>query len=177
MIVVAPLHEVADVMAQRRPSHVITLVSPQGPTAALDHDGPRLRLTFHDIAEPLPDLTPPTRADVERVLAFTRSWDAARPMLIHCWAGVSRSPAVAYIVACDRAPPGEEARLAAELRAAAPFATPNPLLIGLADQVLNRSGAMAAAIGRIGRGAETASGSTFVLAPARSGAGRRIAGR
>ena len=162
-LIVSPLHEVGAVLATRRPSHLVTLGSPGGPVADVDHAGPRLRLAFHDVAAPRPGLTPATAGDVERLLAFARGWDGNQPMLIHCWAGVSRSPAAAYVVACDRAPPGAETRLAARLRAAAPFATPNPLLIALADRLLRRGGAMIAAIDAIGRGAEVGLGSSFAL--------------
>ena len=170
-LIVSPLHEVGTVLATRRPSHLVTLGSPGGPVANVRHAGPRLRLAFHDIAAPRPGLTPATVDDIERLLAFARGWTGDRPMLVHCWAGVSRSPAAAYIIACDRAPPGEEARLAANLRAAAPFATPNPLLVALADRLLRRGGAMVEAIGAIGRGAEVGLGSSFTFgACARPGA-------
>ena len=162
-IVVAPLHEVRAVLAARRPSHLVTLGSPDGPVAEVRHAGPRLRLLFHDIAAPRDGLTAATRGDVERLLAFAREWDGSQPLLIHCWAGVSRSPAAAYAVACSRATAGQEARLAAELRAAAPFATPNPLVVALADSLLGRDGAMVAAIAAIGRGAEVGLGTSFEL--------------
>lgn len=163
ILIVSPLHEVSAVLAAWRPSHLVTLGSPGGPAAEIDHPGPYLRLAFHDIAAPRPGLTTAATEHVERLLTFARDWDGGQPMLIHCWAGVSRSPAAAYIVACDRALPGDEARLAAGLRAAAPFATPNPLLIALADRVLGRGGAMIAAISAIGRGAEVGLGSSFTF--------------
>ena len=94
-LIVSPLHEVGAVLATRRPSHLVTLGSPGGPVADVDHAGPRLRLAFHDVAAPRPGLTPATAGDVERLLAFARGWDGNQPMLIHCWAGVSRSPAAA----------------------------------------------------------------------------------
>ena len=162
-IIVAPLHEVRSVLAARRPSHLVTLGSPDGPTAEVRHAGPRLRLLFHDVAAARDGLTPATAGDIERLLAFARGWDAGQPLLIHCWAGVSRSPAAAYAIACARAQAGEEARLAAALRAAAPFATPNPLVVALADGLLGRDGAMIEAISAIGRGAEIGLGSSFEL--------------
>ncbi len=51
-------------------------------------------------------------------------------MLVHCWAGVSRSMAAAYILLCDRLGPGTEARDRAGHRARrAPHAYPNPLMV------------------------------------------------
>ena len=74
-------------------------------------------------------------------------WDRAAPMLIHCFAGVSRSTASAYIAACAL-----ERRIATStrsrqrLRAASPTATPNARFVALADARLQREGRMSAAI-------------------------------
>jgi len=142
---------------------VIGLASPGAEIAAIPEGVEQLQLTFHDIAGPQPGLQPVTAADVERLLGFAESWPATAPLLIQCWAGVSRSPAAAYAVGCAIRGAGEEAALAAALRRAAPFATPNRRLIALADAALGRDGRMIAAIAAIGRGAETSTGATFSL--------------
>lgn len=163
-LIVAPLHEVAGLMQRHQPSHLICLASP-GPVEALMIEPPphRLDLRFNDIAEPRAGLTPPGEADVVALLAFADSWDGTRPLLIHCWAGVSRSTAAAYVIACARSKPGREAEWAERLRAAAPSATPNPLIVALADRQLKRDGAMSRSVAAIGRGAETAWGAPFEL--------------
>jgi predicted protein tyrosine phosphatase len=74
--------------------------------------------------------------------------------VIHCWAGVSRSTAAAFITACALAPERPEAEIADALRAASPMATPNARLVAVADEMLGREGRMIAAVGRIGRGAD-----------------------
>lgn len=162
-LVICPLHEVQNGLSLWRPSHVVTLASPGAEQAQIPAGPARLSLIFNDIAEPQPGLQAPAAEDVARLMAFARDWPRAQPMMIQCWAGVSRSPAAAYIVACMLSAPGTEARLAWTLRAAAPFATPNPRLVALADQVLNRGGTMVDAIAGIGRGAETSLGQTFAL--------------
>jgi predicted protein tyrosine phosphatase len=163
-LIVAPLHEVAGLAARHQPSHLISLASPGHVDAPLAKASPhRLDLRFNDIAEPREGLTTPTEADVAALLAFAASWDGARPLLIHCWAGVSRSTAAAYVIACDRTAPGREADWAVRLRSLAPTATPNPLMVALADRLLNRDGAMTRAVAAIGRGAETAWGQAFEL--------------
>jgi predicted protein tyrosine phosphatase len=165
ILLVCPLKEVEAVSAARQPSHVLSLLSPNGELPLwgdLPADRTRL-LQFHDIAEPRPDLTPPSEAMIRDLLAFGRSWDGGKPMLIHCWAGISRSTAAAYILACDRKPGAEEV-LAQALRTASPTATPNPLMIRLADSLLRREGHMVKAIAAIGRGAETDVGQPFELA-------------
>lgn len=164
-LIVCPLRHVGALVAARRPSHVMTLLSPD---AALP-DGVglpaarHLKLRFNDIAAPVDGLVPPDAAAVRAVAAFGAAWDARAPMLIHCSAGISRSTAAAYIVACLRAGPGHERDLALRLRARAPSATPNRLMIALADDLLGHGGRMAAAIHAIGRGADAFEGAPFDL--------------
>ncbi len=163
-LIVAPLHAVAGLMISRGPSHLISLASPGHVDVALPQPPlHRLDLRFNDIAEPRTGLVPPSEADIGALLAFAGTWDGAHPLLIHCWAGVSRSTAAAYAVACARTEPGREQDWAERLRAAAPTATPNPLIVALADRLLNRDGAMSRAVAAIGRGAETAWGEAFEL--------------
>lgn len=163
-VIVAPLHEAAGLLARHQPSHLISLASPghvdELPVVVPPH---RLDLRFNDIAEPRDGLVPPSEADVAALIDFAESWDGVRPLLVHCWAGVSRSTAAAYVVACARSDPGREQDWADRLRAVAPTATPNPLIVALADRHLNRKGAMISAIAAIGRGAETAWGAPFEL--------------
>ena len=60
---------------------------------------------------------------------------------MHCWFGVSRSPAAAYVAACALAPDQDEAAFAdSALRRAAPFATPNRRIVALGDALLAREG-------------------------------------
>lgn len=162
-LIVAPLHLAADAIARHGPSHVISLQSPAAESLPRPARAAWLPLTFHDIAEPRPGLTAVTVEQVEALLAFAAGWDAREPLLIQCWAGVSRSPAAAFVIACARSEPGLEADLAARLRAAAPFATPNSRIVSLADALLSREGRMSRAIAEIGRGADTSIGRTFSL--------------
>ncbi|AWN38519.1 tyrosine phosphatase family protein [Methylobacterium radiodurans] len=101
---------------------------------------------------------------VERIIAFVRAWPRERPLIIHCWAGISRSTAAAYIAACALRPERDEAEVARALRAASPSATPNPLFVALADRILGREGRMVAAIQAIGRGADAYEGAPFQFA-------------
>ncbi len=159
--VACPASRLAEAIERHQPSHVASLISPDA--EAPDIPGvARLVLRFNDIAEPREGLVAPDAAVIERLLAFA---DAAGEgtLLIHCFAGVSRSPAAAYLLACRRAAPGEEGRLAHALRAASPEATPNPLMVALADEALGRGGAMTAAIAAIGRGREAFEGALLVM--------------
>ncbi len=77
-----------------------------------------------DIVEPQDGHILPGEDHVERLLAFAGTWDRQRPMLIHCWAGISRSTAAAFITLCALRPERNEAALALALREASPSATP-----------------------------------------------------
>ena len=163
-LLVCPLSQVEAARALHRPSHLVSLLSPASAAEVWPvAEGLHLRLAFHDIAEPREGFTPPDAAVVARLPDFAAGWDAARPMLVHCWAGVSRSTAAAFVVACQRAPQRSEREIAQALRAAAPYATPNPLLVSLADAALGRGGRMSAAIAEIGRGADAFEGALFEL--------------
>ena len=146
-------------------SHLATLINAGTPVArppsiaAENH----LFLGFNDIAEPTAGLVAVTSAQVARFIDFVRTWDRARPMVIHCWAGVSRSTAGAYVAACALRPELDETVIATALRQRAPTATPNPRLVALADGVLGRDGRMIAAIQAIGRGADAYEGRPFTL--------------
>ncbi|MGO4836472.1 tyrosine phosphatase family protein, partial [Rhizobiaceae sp. 2RAB30] len=108
-------------------------------------------------------LTPPGRSHVGALLTFAQRWDRATPLVINCFAGISRSTAAAYIVAAALMPGRDEADLAQTLRKLSPSATPNLLLVGIADGLLQRDGRMVAAITAIGRGADAFEGKPFAL--------------
>ena len=122
-----------------------------------------LYLAVSDIVEPMPGQVLPDTTHLEDLLGFVHAWDRAEPMVIHCFAGVSRSTAAAYIAACALAPARDEFAIAKALRAASPTASPNARLIALADAALGRRGRMNEAIVSIGRGAECFEGTPFTL--------------
>ena len=165
-LLVCPLSQVETARTLHRPSHLVSLLSPSsvdGAWPVSEAGDAHLRLVFHDIARPRKGLVAPNSAKIAQLLDFAAAWDTSRPMLVHCWAGVSRSTAAAFVIACQRTPQRSEDEIAQALRAAAPYATPNPLMVRLADKALDRDGRMSAAIARIGRGADTFEGALFAL--------------
>jgi predicted protein tyrosine phosphatase len=100
-----------------------------------------LFLGFNDIVEPREGLTPPGEIHVRSVFAFADTWDRAQPMIVHCYAGISRSTAGAYMTSLYLNPDQDEMALAQELRRRSPSATPNIRLISIADDILGRKGA------------------------------------
>lgn len=164
-IIVTPLSAVEDTIRMHRPSRMVTLLSPEHMIETHPALGGErhLRLGVQDIVDPAAGNMPPAAHHVLQLLEFAREWDAQDPMLIHCWAGISRSTAAAYIIACDRAGPGSEAALAQILRTRSSRADPNRLLVRLGDDLLNRRGRMVDAVEAIGRGDVATEGYLFDL--------------
>ena len=122
-----------------------------------------LYIAMSDILEPQIGQVVPAKRHVHALLDFAHQWDRAEPMLIHCFAGVSRSTAAAFIAACALNPSRREAEIAHAIRLASPTATPNARLVAVADAMLERNGRMNAAIEAIGRGQECFEGVPFAL--------------
>ena len=162
---VCPLSAVETLVGQIRPSRLITLISEGFFVETPDGVAPdsHLRLIMHDIESPSPGLRLPSQSDVDKLLDFLETWDRSDPILIHCWAGVSRSTAAAYIVQCALNPDADEHALANRLRAKAPTASPNRRLVELADRRLRRDRRMIDAVEAIGRGDMTLEGHPFSL--------------
>jgi predicted protein tyrosine phosphatase len=105
----------------------------------------------------------PCESHVCDLIRFAREWDRQAPLLIHCWAGISRSTAAAFISLCALNPAGTEHDLAWVLRRASPTAYPNRLLVALADEALARNGRMVTAVEDIGRGRVAEEAEVFSL--------------
>lgn len=165
MIYVCPLSRIEETVARTGARRMVTLLTAGTEVVrpAVLAEADHLHLIMHDIVDEIADMTPPSDDHVAALLAFARSWDREAPMLIHCFAGVSRSTAAAYTVAAALAPARDELELARALRKASPTATPNSRIIAIADRLLGREGRMSAAIETIGRGADAMEGVPFRL--------------
>ncbi len=165
MIIVCPLHAAPALVLSSKASHAISLLSPESnwPEFPSLKAARHLKLSLHDITAHSPGLKPPGANDAQRLIDFIREWDASSPMLIHCWAGISRSTASAFTAMCMMRPDDDEVELAQELRDASASATPNQLLISHVDAILGRGGRMTEAIKAIGRGQDAYEGAPFQL--------------
>ena len=141
-----------DVVRARRPSHLLTLIDPSTAVERPDLVDPsrHLRLDVFDIVDPQDGYPAPDEAAVNKVLDFARTWDASAPMVVHCFAGISRSGASAYAIACERNPGVDEYDIARAMRRAASHAYPNRKIVALADDILGRGGRMVDAVEAIG---------------------------
>jgi predicted protein tyrosine phosphatase len=58
----------------------------------------------------------PVDQHIDDLLRFVRGWDRATPLVVHCWAGISRSTAGAFTTVCALAPHRTELSIAQALR-------------------------------------------------------------
>jgi predicted protein tyrosine phosphatase len=133
-------------------------------------EGNHLFVGINDIVEPQDGMILPAENHVEQIIDFARAWPREQPLVVHCYAGISRSTATAYISLCATDPDRDEREIAQALRIASRTATPNPLLIALADDLLDRKGRMVDAIAEIGRGEDAMEGVPFLIPLRISGA-------
>ena len=151
-LIVCSLSDMHGVVRQRRMPHLLTLIDPGTPVGQPlgVPESRHLRLDVDDIAAPMDGYRAPDMAAVVQLLEFSRTWDATAPMVVHCFAGISRSTASAFAIACQRNPDVAEEQIARALRQAASHAFPNRRIISLADDLLGRRGRMVEAIEAIG---------------------------
>ncbi|HEY9216866.1 MAG TPA: protein-tyrosine phosphatase family protein [Phenylobacterium sp.] len=163
ILIVCGLDRLPNVIAERRPSHVITLLDPASliDTPLGIQPERHLRLGVNDINEPAEGLVLPDETVVQQILEFGRTWDEQAPMVVHCWAGISRSTATAFALACERSPEKSELEIAQLLRRSAPHAWPNRRIVALADDMLGRGGRMVDAVDAIGDNGWVTSGVPF----------------
>ena len=160
---VCPLSRLPETVAATGASHVLTLVTPPAAPErpATIAEGCHAIVGVSDIAVATEGYTLATEDHVRAILDFVSAWPREKPMVIHCYAGISRSTAAAYIAACALDPTRDEAEAAADLRRVAPSATPNSRFVAIADRLLGRDGRMVSAIAAIGRGADAFEGTPF----------------
>ncbi|WP_336489652.1 tyrosine phosphatase family protein [Methylobacterium nigriterrae] len=163
---VCSLSRLPETVAATGASHVLTLINVGTPMERPAAIRPECHgvVGVSDIVAPLDGHVLPADAHVRQILDFVAAWPREQPLVIHCYAGISRSTAAAFIAACALKPERDEAEIAATLRRASPSATPNRLFVEIADRMLGRNGRMVAAIAEIGRGAEAFEGEPFHLA-------------
>lgn len=133
------------------------------PTPAAIDPANHLKLPISDARPARGDGQHPSRPFIEELIEFIRDWPQEAPMLIHCFSGLNRSPAAAYIALATLNPDIPETLIAYRLRAASETAAPNLTMVGGADLVLARAGHLISAIKMIGPGQPAAEGRPFTL--------------
>jgi predicted protein tyrosine phosphatase len=163
MIHVCSLAALAQTVKTSGASHVLTVMANvdqvQRPHSILEAN--HLKVSMDDINEPVDGFVAPNDDHIMQVLTFIRSWDRKAPLVVHCYAGISRSTASAFTAACALNPHRDEISIARQIRAASPIAQPNRLIVALADKALGRGGRMLRAVDEMGPGDMTIEGRPF----------------
>jgi predicted protein tyrosine phosphatase len=163
MIYVCSLADLHATVKETGASHVLTVMANvaqvQRPESVLDAN--HLRVSMDDITEHMDGFVAPNDSHVVQVLDFVRGWDRKAPLVVHCYAGISRSTASAFAAVCMLNPDRDEMSIARQIRAASPIASPNRLLVTLADKALGRDSRMVRALDAMGPGNLTVTGRPF----------------
>ncbi len=144
-------------------SHVLTVMAnvDQVPRPASVLPANHLKVQVDDITEEIEGFVAPSEIHIEQVLNFVRQWDRNAPLVVHCYAGISRSTASAFAAACALNPHRDEISIARQIRAASPIAAPNRRIVSLADKALGREGRMLRALDEMGPSTLSAEGRPF----------------
>jgi len=134
-------------------THIISLLGIEGvPETPLGIDpAQHLHIEVDDVPAPFAGDIAPTEEHIQNILDFCSKWNRQGPMLVHCYAGVSRSTAAALTILCYFNP-GREMDAATALRRAAPHAKPNRQIIAIADQLMGLKNRLQEAVDAIGPG-------------------------
>ena len=154
MIHVCSLARLHDTVRETGARHIVTLikdVSLVHRPATIPAEN-HLLLDMDDIVDHVDGYVAPAEEHVGELLRFVRKWDRTAPLVVHCYAGISRSTAGAFVTACALNPNRDEAAIARAIRDASPTAWPNIRIVAHADRLLNRDGRMVSAIRDIGPG-------------------------
>jgi predicted protein tyrosine phosphatase len=167
---ICSLAKVESLAAEIKPSHVLSLlggISPFPATPKGVDPNNHLKVTVSDIAEPQEGMIHPGENHVRDVIAFGERWarenGGTQPILVHCFAGISRSTASALTIACTVRPQIREQTFTAALREASESAQPNALMIELADAILGRNRRLVSAVQNMGLADFSKAGTPFVL--------------
>ncbi len=162
---VSSLARLPEVVRETGAQHIVTLINDGTPVVrpvsvlARDH----LTISVNDIIMPKDGMIHPARAHVETLLDFVRRWPRQAPLVVHCYAGISRSTAGAFTAVCALRPDRDPRLVAEAIRAQSISAWPNRAIVTLADEVLGRKGAMIRAVEAIGPGRALDQGEPIVL--------------
>jgi predicted protein tyrosine phosphatase len=165
MIHVCSLAALPDTVKTTGASHVLTVMANvaqvQRPESVLPAN--HLKVQMDDITEQMDGFVAPSDSHIDQVLSFVRGWDRQAPLVVHCYAGISRSTASAFVAVCALNPHRDEISIARQIRAASAIASPNRLIVSLADKALGREGRMLRALDEMGPGSMMVEGRPFRL--------------
>ena len=164
-IAVCSMRRIEDTLARTGATRLVSIVNAHlmPPTPAGIDPALHLRL-------PITDARPERGSDkntmhmmIGQLIEFARSWPHDAPLLVHCFSGLNRSPAAAYIMLAAINPTVPETLIAYRIRMMSETAAPNLPMVGTADIALVRKGHLLSAIELIGPGQPAAERQPFLL--------------
>ncbi len=154
LLAVCGLSELPQVMLRFSPTHVISITDPGDDLPEFPDHITVLRLAFWD-AHALTGATKmlaarerdnyPNLDHARAILEFGANLPEGAKILTHCWAGVSRSTAAAFVLAAQRKS-GDEKSAFDLIKILRPGAMPNRLIVRYADKLLGADGRMRACL-------------------------------
>lgn len=165
-ITVVPMRLMPETAARLGAGGIISVLNahlmPETPPG-FEH-GRHLRLAMSDATAKDVAAMEAMAQQISRLVEFAKAWDRKQPLVVHCFSGLNRSPAAAFITLCALNPGTPEPLIAALLRQACDTAAPHRQMVAIADHLLARDGHMIDAIDAIGPGAPSAEARPFTLA-------------
>jgi len=125
--------ELQHVIARWQPTHVLSVLNGMETLP-----GNHLFIEVSDIPRPMEGHIHPARAHLEKVFEFTAKLTADDRLLVHCYAGMSRSTAIAIGVLIQHGMDSETAF--DHVAAIRPILMPNEMFIQLIDEYFALSG-------------------------------------
>ena len=133
MMILSAFNAINMVAANPGKLNVISVDKSHVPNPCKNH----LHLKIDDVdwehAKPDSDKTPPSKEEILKAIAFDKQCDGQID-IIHCWAGLSRSPAIAYAILRYRGLSAEDAMKT--VQRIVPHAVPNTKIVRLTEELL-----------------------------------------
>ena len=145
-IIICPYGDVSQELQAPDLSHVVSILGPNDQLPWPDVGERHVcRLEFDDTQYSSGQLIAPSRQQIEKLIAFAKSWGGKQGLLVHCRAGSSRSPAAAMICLASI---GRIDQVGAIIASKAYF-RPHTGCLRLADAIMSPSlGLLAIALGK-----------------------------
>lgn len=134
--------------AELHPDHLISINSSiyRVPRGREKYAGNLLALMFDDIIwQPGSQsrYVPPNKEHVQEIIEYGEKIDSGH-LVVHCYAGISRSTAATLIVLATHSKPSDASELYEKVVLNRSVARPNDLMLELADEILGWDGELAA---------------------------------
>lgn len=120
LIVISTLARAASDAAAIGATHVLSIIDPNDEAPLMSAASHHVILRFHDVDGGGGSWQAPSHEMISQIIAFARTLTADDRCLVHCHAGISRSPAAVLIVLATLTRSADEA--VAALRAIEPSA-------------------------------------------------------